>query len=114
MIPYIMHPMHVARLLERHGYSEDVVIAGLLHDVLEDAKFGELSLQGTLRRTFPEFERTEPTEAAFRAATEAFIASRFGGEVLQLVLSVTEIKREVPRIVRGAFARTSSSRTFRG
>src|SRR5947207_5909922 len=51
LIPYIMHPVHVARLLERHGYSEEVVIAGLLHDVLEDAKFADLSLQDRLRPT---------------------------------------------------------------
>ena len=57
-IPYIMHPVHVARLLERHGYSEEVVIAGLLHDVLEEAKFADLSLQDRLRQSFGEFETT--------------------------------------------------------
>lgn len=35
-VPYIMHPVHVAWLLNRHGFGEDVVIAGLLHDVIED------------------------------------------------------------------------------
>ena len=34
-IPYVMHPVHVARLLERHGCTEEVIIAGILHDVLE-------------------------------------------------------------------------------
>lgn len=35
-VPYVVHPVHVARLLERYGFDEDVVIAGLLHDVIED------------------------------------------------------------------------------
>ena len=28
-VPYLMHPFHVALLLERHGFSEDVVIAAM-------------------------------------------------------------------------------------
>jgi (p)ppGpp synthase/HD superfamily hydrolase len=35
--PYIVHPVHASTILLRHGFSEDVVIAGLLHDVVEDA-----------------------------------------------------------------------------
>lgn len=35
-IPYISHPFAVALLLQQAGCSEDVVIAGLLHDTLED------------------------------------------------------------------------------
>ena len=35
-IPYIVHPFHVAVLLRSYAYGEDVQIAGLLHDVLED------------------------------------------------------------------------------
>lgn len=35
-IPYIVHPVIVSTILLRHGYAEQVVIAGLLHDVVED------------------------------------------------------------------------------
>jgi (p)ppGpp synthase/HD superfamily hydrolase len=35
-VPYIVHPVHVARLLEAYGQDEDTVVAGILHDVLED------------------------------------------------------------------------------
>jgi (p)ppGpp synthase/HD superfamily hydrolase len=35
-IPYIVHPVHVSVILLRHGFSEDIAIAGLLHDVVED------------------------------------------------------------------------------
>ncbi|MGK2848858.1 MAG: HD domain-containing protein [Minisyncoccota bacterium] len=34
--PYIVHPYAVAFLLAHHTNDEDVIIAGLLHDVLED------------------------------------------------------------------------------
>ncbi len=34
--PYITHVVHVSVILIRHGFGEDVVIAGLLHDVVED------------------------------------------------------------------------------
>lgn len=34
--PYVEHPMGVAMILDRLGFAEDVVIAGLLHDVVED------------------------------------------------------------------------------
>ena len=94
-IPYIMHPVHVARLLERHGFSEDVVLAGLLHDVLEDAEFDDVLLQTDLRSTFDvEFGSARATETDFRAATEAFIATSFGEHVLGLVKDVTELKSE--------------------
>jgi guanosine-3',5'-bis(diphosphate) 3'-pyrophosphohydrolase len=37
-IPYIEHPMAVAMVLDRAGFGEDVVIAGLLHDLVEDTE----------------------------------------------------------------------------
>jgi (p)ppGpp synthase/HD superfamily hydrolase len=33
---YISHPVRVARLLARLGYGEDVLVAAILHDVVED------------------------------------------------------------------------------
>jgi (p)ppGpp synthase/HD superfamily hydrolase len=35
-VPYIQHPVAVAIILDRLGWPEDVVIAGLLHDAVED------------------------------------------------------------------------------
>ncbi len=35
-VPYIEHPMAVALILDRAGFDESVVIAGLLHDLVED------------------------------------------------------------------------------
>ena len=35
-VPYFVHAAAVALILDRAGFEEDVVIAGLLHDVVED------------------------------------------------------------------------------
>ncbi len=49
-IPYIVHPVEVMQILLTYGASENVVVAGVLHDTLEDTdttideikqKFGE-------------------------------------------------------------------------
>lgn len=37
-LPYISHPFSVAWILNNYTDDEDVIIAGLLHDVLEDVK----------------------------------------------------------------------------
>ncbi|TFJ91597.1 HD domain-containing protein [Lentibacillus salicampi] len=34
--PYITHPIRVAELLEKSGFSDELVSAGYLHDVVED------------------------------------------------------------------------------
>lgn len=35
-VPYIVHPVHVSAILMRYGFDEDLAIAALLHDVVED------------------------------------------------------------------------------
>lgn len=49
-IPYIVHPMDVASILMKNGASDKLIVAGFLHDVIEDTemdikiitkKFGE-------------------------------------------------------------------------
>ncbi|MCB1175768.1 MAG: bifunctional (p)ppGpp synthetase/guanosine-3',5'-bis(diphosphate) 3'-pyrophosphohydrolase [Leptospiraceae bacterium] len=60
--PYIIHPLAVAQTLAEQGLDQEVVIAGLLHDVVEDTRFGVES-----------------------------IARHFGAEVKNLVEAVTKI-----------------------
>ncbi|MFH1621105.1 MAG: HD domain-containing protein [Patescibacteria group bacterium] len=43
-IPYISHPVSVGFLLQIAGYDEEVVAAGILHDVIEDCGIKENSL----------------------------------------------------------------------
>ncbi len=38
-VPYIIHPLGVAKILIEAGCSEDVVVAGILHDTVEDSSF---------------------------------------------------------------------------
>lgn len=61
--PFVAHVYGVALILARHGFGEDVIIAGLLHDVLED-------------------------QPGHRADVE-----RFGPEVVTLVEWVTEQRK---------------------
>jgi (p)ppGpp synthase/HD superfamily hydrolase len=35
-VPYVTHPVHVSMILARYGFSEEVLAAALLHDVVED------------------------------------------------------------------------------
>jgi (p)ppGpp synthase/HD superfamily hydrolase len=35
-VPYITHPVHVSMILARYGFSDEVMTAAVLHDVVED------------------------------------------------------------------------------
>lgn len=70
-IPYIVHPLAVGLMLSMAGAREGLVVAGILHDTIEDS--------------VPE-----------KKVTKAMIAERFGDEVANLVESVTEPNKELP------------------
>jgi (p)ppGpp synthase/HD superfamily hydrolase len=93
-IPYVMHPFHVALILDRHGSDEDVVIAGILHDVLEDPEYEAPSVQARIRAVVPALDSAATEGAAFKRAVEDYIAGAFGAPVLDLVRHVTEEKRD--------------------
>jgi (p)ppGpp synthase/HD superfamily hydrolase len=63
--PYIEHVVAVALLLDRLGFAEEVVIAGLLHDVVEDT-----------------------------SATLEDVKSQFGAEVAAVVGHCSEVKTD--------------------
>jgi (p)ppGpp synthase/HD superfamily hydrolase len=75
-IPYITHPVHVSVILARYGFPEPVMIAALLHDVVEDQDY---SLQ-----------RIEET---------------FGLDVAEMVAALSEQKRDQRGNVRAWDAR---------
>lgn len=66
-LPYLTHPANVAVILTRYGRDESTVVAGILHDVIEDC----------VRDGFSQ------------SMLEQRIGEKFGSEVLQNVLAVT-------------------------
>jgi (p)ppGpp synthase/HD superfamily hydrolase len=67
-LPYLTHPANVAVILTRYGQDEDTVVAGILHDVVEDC----------VRDRYT------------REMLEQRIGEKFGAEVLDAVLAVTK------------------------
>ena len=93
--PYIEHPVAVARILESHGYGEDLVVSGLLHDTVEDTKYGSAPVQARLSEEAGAGRLPCPAEPmAFRAAFLAFLADEFGRDVFRLILAVSESKND--------------------
>lgn len=65
-IPYIVHPMTVALLLQREQCDDEVVCAGLLHDVIEDCGVTSDELARKTTPRIAELVRwvTEPPKAS--------------------------------------------------
>jgi (p)ppGpp synthase/HD superfamily hydrolase len=66
-LPYLTHPANVAVILTRYGCDSDTVVAGILHDVIEDCV----------------------QEGYSREMLEQRIGDKFGAKVLDTVLAVT-------------------------
>jgi (p)ppGpp synthase/HD superfamily hydrolase len=47
-LPYIIHPFMVAMKLSKYDFSDEVIAAALVHDVLEDTDFAEEELRKEL------------------------------------------------------------------
>lgn len=69
-LPYLTHPANVAIILTSYGCDETTVVAGILHDVVEDCV----------------------TKDYTRDMLEQRIANKFGADVLDTVLAVTHRK----------------------
>ena len=94
-LPYLMHPVHVAAILARHGYREPVQIAAVLHDTIEDLGEGDEASLSDLLATFRrELGDGPATRDALRPRLEAFLGQAFGPEALTLVRAVTEEKHD--------------------
>ncbi len=53
-VPFVTHPVEVAYLLNEAGYSDEVVAAGVLHDVIEDTDVKAEELRGRFGRRVAE------------------------------------------------------------
>lgn len=93
-VPYIHHPVAVALLLEAYGYPEALVAAGLLHDTVEDTKWGNPEVQRRLNHATEGRLPSPADPLAFRAAFCAYLQEEFGREVYELVSAVTEKKND--------------------
>jgi (p)ppGpp synthase/HD superfamily hydrolase len=67
-LPYLTHPANVAVILTRYGQDELTIVSGILHDVIEDCV----------------------RDGYTRDMLEQRIGDKFGPEVLDTVLAVTE------------------------
>jgi (p)ppGpp synthase/HD superfamily hydrolase len=56
-VPYMSHVAGVAAILSRHGFSDDVVAAGALHDVIEDCGVTHAELEARFGRTVADLVR---------------------------------------------------------
>jgi len=73
-IPYITHPMEVMQILTKENCSNDVIIAGILHDVLEDTKTSPAEIldlfgEGVLKMVIAESEDKSKTWKERKQAT---------------------------------------------
>jgi (p)ppGpp synthase/HD superfamily hydrolase len=91
-LPYITHPVHVSRLLERVGLSEELVVAGLLHDVIEDVDADDDRTRERLGQVFAELRDPSRRPERFVDALRQFLHDAFGPDVVRLVEAVTEQK----------------------
>jgi (p)ppGpp synthase/HD superfamily hydrolase len=69
-LPYLTHPANVAIILTRYGCREETVVAGILHDVVEDCV----------------------RDGWTQEMLEERIGRKFGNSVLEAVLAVTKRK----------------------
>ena len=78
--PFILHPLEVASLLSGRGFEDEVIAAGVLHDIVENT-----------------------------AATVADVGARFGPRVASIVAAVSEDPSISDYVARKAALRSQAS-----
>jgi (p)ppGpp synthase/HD superfamily hydrolase len=86
--PYVIHPIMVAQLLMTYGVNENVIVAALLHDVLEDTMVSReivLDVAGTTALAIVEAV-SEDKHLPWEARKEAYVRQVIeSGESVRLV-----------------------------
>ena len=52
--PFIQHPVMVGLILQRAGFNDDVIAAGILHDVIEDTKYSKEEIEKFFNKNIAE------------------------------------------------------------
>jgi (p)ppGpp synthase/HD superfamily hydrolase len=112
--PFILHPLEVAALLHNTGHSEALVVAGVLHDTIEDtdtqraelaARFGaELAALVAAISENPEIEDYDARKAALRAQIAAFGSDAIAVDAADKVAKVRELRAQTgadPSLLQG-------------
>jgi (p)ppGpp synthase/HD superfamily hydrolase len=116
-IPFVTHPVEVACLLHEAGYSDDVVAAGVLHDVIENTDVDRSELEerfgaqvATLVATVSE-DPTIEDDAERKAALREQVA-RAGDEAAAIFAAdkVSKTRELRARARHGRFQRSDESR----
>jgi (p)ppGpp synthase/HD superfamily hydrolase len=111
-MPFVTHPVEVACLLHEAGYQDEVVAAGVLHDVLEDTDAERSDLESRFGNRVAELVEAvtdDPTiqdDAERKAALRRQVAD--AGECAAVVFAADKVSkaREMRvRVSRGRFER---------
>jgi (p)ppGpp synthase/HD superfamily hydrolase len=116
-LPFVTHPVEVACLLHEAGYEDEVVAAGVLHDVLEDTDAQQSDLEDRFGRRVAELVEAvtdDPTiedHAERKAALRRQVAE--AGECAAVVFAADKVSkaRELRvRTSRGRFEGVDSGK----
>jgi (p)ppGpp synthase/HD superfamily hydrolase len=90
-IPYVSHVAGVAAILSRHGFDDEVVAAGALHDVIEDAGVTHAELArlfgskvADLVQSSSEEDKSQPWEERKRRYLDAFLGKPWEAQAITL------------------------------
>jgi (p)ppGpp synthase/HD superfamily hydrolase len=111
-LPFVTHPVEVACLLHEAGYSDEVVAAGVLHDVLEDTDADRRELETRFGRRVADLVEavTDDPSIEDRAERKAALRRKVAdaGECAAVVFAADKVSkaRELRfRVSRGRFER---------
>jgi hypothetical protein len=107
--PYVVHPIRVAAILDRFEYGDDVVVAGFLHDTVEDAGITAEEIVAAFNtyvadlvtavsepdKSLPWKERKEHTLTQLEQVTDSNVRALLAADKLDNVRSITDTVRHL-------------------